>query len=928
VSDGVTVVMERTDTSVAVTVIVCSYTLRRWSLLERAITSLEDQTVAPERVVLVTDHCAPLERRARERFPDVTVVSNTGGRGLSEARNTGLAHAGSDVVAFLDDDAVAAPGWIAALCAGYTDEDVLGVGGQVDPDFEAGRPPWFPPEFDWVVGCSHSGLPGAPAPVRNFVGANMSFRRDVLDDLGGFRSELGRVGTVPVGCEETELCIRAVERNGGRLVYDPGARVRHTVPPERASWSYFRRRCFSEGRSKAVVASLRGSDRALSDERGYVLRTLPRGVVDALRDAIRRPGRSGAAVAIAAGLGATTAGYLTAPATAAEARPGPQPGDLAAAPAPTPRPWRAWVHPVALLAALLCWASSLRAVNLAHMNLGLVSALPTTYWLGLVLLTVSFAALVCERRTPRWLLVAHVVALIAMLHATPAVLYPTLRYAWTWKHVGVVDSLLRSGHVATGTNELAIYKGWPGFFALNAVLTGGTGAGSAASYAAWGPPIFNLLLLPPLLVIFQTFSADRRRVWTAVWLFYLGSWVGQDYFSPQAYDFVLYLTVIALCLRWLPAVESRSRVDVAGIPSGGVQLDRPPRRQVLLIMALLVLAIASTHQLTPVALISALALLWVFRARRCGAVLVLAIVCTVGWAALFGRSFLDQNMHSILASFGQPFGNSEAGLVNASAASRTQALVAQADRFLSAALWMLGLVGLWRRRGSVRPELPLMLLAFAPLPIVVANNYGGEILFRVYMFGLPFVAFFAAAAFFPSAARSRSVSPVRALRTATALGLTCTVLLGAFVFAYYGKEQANYFTPTQVRATNWLYDHAPDGSLIAGITGDLPWGYRNGDRFAFEFLDEDPPELARVRRDPAGELGRLLASSASGRGYLVFARSIDVDVHMRGVLNPGELERIERAVAGSPTFRILYSNRDATVYEVVASTARTSTGGS
>jgi hypothetical protein len=562
------------------------------------------------------------------------------------------------------------------------------------------------------------------------------------------------------------------------------------------------------------------------------------------------------------------------------------------------------------------------------MNLGLVSALPTTYWLGLGLLTVSFAGLVCERRTPRWLLVAHVVALIAMLHATPAVLYPTLRYAWTWKHVGVVDSLLRSGHVATGTNELAIYKGWPGFFALNALLTGGTGAGSAASYAAWGPPIFNLLLLPPLLVIFQTFSADRRRVWTAVWLFYVGSWVGQDYFSPQAFDFVLYLTVIALCLRWLPAVESRSRVGVAGIPSGGVQPDRPTRSQVMVIMALLVLAIASTHQLTPVALISALTLLWLFRVRRCGALLVLAIVCTAGWAALFGRSFLDQNMRSILASFGQPFGNTESGFVNAAAASRAQVLVAQADRFLSAALWVLGLVGLWRRRGSVRPELPLMLLAVAPLPIIVANSYGGEVLFRAYMFGLPFVAFFAAAAFFPTVARSRQRSPARALRTATALGLTCSVLLGAFVFAYYGKEQANYFTPTQVRATDWLYGHAPDGSLIAAVTGDLPWGYRNGDRFAFEFLDEDPPELGRVQRDPAGALGRLLASSVSGRGYLVFARSTDVDVHMRGVLPPGGLERIELAVAGSPQFHVVYRNRDATVYEVVGSRARIATGGS
>src|SRR5205807_1866409 len=123
------------------------FTLRRWALLERAIASLQHQTVPADGIVLVSDHCGPLERRARERFPEITVVPNVGGRGLSDARNSGLAHATSDVVAFLDDDAVAAPNWIEALSAGYASDDVLGVGGRVQPDFDGGRPGWFPPEF-------------------------------------------------------------------------------------------------------------------------------------------------------------------------------------------------------------------------------------------------------------------------------------------------------------------------------------------------------------------------------------------------------------------------------------------------------------------------------------------------------------------------------------------------------------------------------------------------------------------------------------------------------------------------------------------------------------------------------------------------------------------------------------------------------------
>ena len=87
---------------------------------------------------------------------------------------------------------------------------------------------------------------------------------------GGFDSELGRVGADANGCEETELCIRMVGQGGGRLIYEPSARVTHQVPAARATWRYFARRCYQEGRSKAVVARLVGQDQALATERSYL----------------------------------------------------------------------------------------------------------------------------------------------------------------------------------------------------------------------------------------------------------------------------------------------------------------------------------------------------------------------------------------------------------------------------------------------------------------------------------------------------------------------------------------------------------------------------------------------------------------------------------------------------------------------------------
>ena len=97
----------------------------------------------------------------RVAFPDLVVVPNSGRRGLSGGRNTGVSHAIGDVVAFLDDDARAQPDWLERLAAGYRSPSVVGVGGVATPVWPGQRPPWLPPEFDWVVGCTFVGMPTA-----------------------------------------------------------------------------------------------------------------------------------------------------------------------------------------------------------------------------------------------------------------------------------------------------------------------------------------------------------------------------------------------------------------------------------------------------------------------------------------------------------------------------------------------------------------------------------------------------------------------------------------------------------------------------------------------------------------------------------------------------------------------------------------------
>ena len=288
-----------------VSVVLCTYDPALFSHFRAAADSVLANTHSAELVVVV-DGVPELAERVRETYAshdDVTIHENDENRGLLESRNTGAEVASGDVVAFIDDDARADPEWIARLVAAYENHDALAVGGRMTPEWVAGRPEFLPAEFYWLVGATHRGFgPGgnehSSGEVRNTNGSNLSFRRDVFLDLGGFDTEIGgRKGNNKLQGGETELCARLERDYGERVWYDPCALVGHKVFDYRTEPRWLAERAFWQGYSKRAMESFVAD--STGEESAFLGLLLTRFIPHRFADLLRHPSRERASQLVA-----------------------------------------------------------------------------------------------------------------------------------------------------------------------------------------------------------------------------------------------------------------------------------------------------------------------------------------------------------------------------------------------------------------------------------------------------------------------------------------------------------------------------------------------------------------------------------------------------------------------------------------------------
>jgi O-antigen/teichoic acid export membrane protein len=577
------------------------------------------------------------------------------------------------------------------------------------------------------------------------------------------------------------------------------------------------------------------------------------------------------------------------------------------------------------LLALIVWTFSLQHVVLERMNgLGLVSVLHASFYVAVALVTVTFLGALLRREVSERVLLGLVVVLVLVLFGLTPILEAVPRFAVTYRHVGITQAILDTGHIDP---RIDAYFNWPGFFVFVAALVRAAGFHNALPLTAWSPIYFNLAYLVPLIVIARSLTASRRLIWLSIWLFYLGNWIGQDYFSPQGFTYFLYLVVVAILVRYfVPQPEDPTmgrpfllralgRVREAEPITPDPALARPaPRRSMLLIgIAFIFVALVPTHQLTPVAVLFAVTAVGIVAAQSLLWLPPLMAVVLGGWYATGAKTFFNGHLAKILGEAGQLGAVFSQNVANRVGGDPGHRVVADLTILAGAAMWGLALMGALRlvRRDS-RYRIGVA-LALAPLPLLPAQTYGGEMLLRVELFALPFTAFFAAAALVGDDDEIR----LHARRSA-AIGGVLLAFAGLFLVARYGNERMDYFTRAETTAVARLYALAKPGSTLVAGTDNLPWKYTQYQDHRYRLVIDMPhwSATAPATADPWPLVQdvRDTMNASSRRSYLIIERSEENEVDQLGYGRPGSLTRFADAVAASPFFRVVYRNPDATIF--------------
>ena len=484
-------------------------------------------------------------------------------------------------------------------------------------------------------------------------------------------------------------------------------------------------------------------------------------------------------------------------------------------------PWLSRREILASCASLALWALSVRRINPdAIGDWGLVSALPLTWFAALLIAVLTAARAASAAVTSGRRLGATMVPVLVIIYATMPMVASTIRYPWTYKHIGVIRLLDTTGQLHPSVD---IYNNFSGFFGIGALLRGATGV-DPTSYASWFQLGVEALTLLAVWLLVQRCTDSIRVAHVASLIYLLTNWVGQNYFAPQAFGTVFGLLTLALCYSWFSSPDA-ARIPVVGGLLRQLSPHGPPiesartRWHRRLVIGAMFLGLMMSHPLTPAAIVGTIVASWMVGWMRDKRLLFLLGGVGLLWLATCWRYFAG---NSFDLGFGGSVNNNAAGNAQTAVANILPSgvsAVGEITRMFSVGVWVLAAAGMMLCLWTMRRVGVLFVAALVPFAILAVQSYGGEAIYRVYLYSLPLMAGLIAFALVnTSPIQTRTLMPQNVLRTS----VLAVVLAAGFMIAHFGREQINLVDPSEVAMEDWIANNVEDPALIAQFGDTYP----------------------------------------------------------------------------------------------------------
>lgn len=497
-----------------------------------------------------------------------------------------------------------------------------------------------------------------------------------------------------------------------------------------------------------------------------------------------------------------------------------------------------WINIGLTIASLLLWAHSLLTTVVSPYlqidNLGLFSILPFSFYLSLSLLVISFIIAVKYQNQGRQFLFLHTFVLILVLNSTPLLVEKTARFTTGYFNYQSVDQITQNMHIDPSIQWI---HNWPGFSVMYSVLV--TVAQIPGQFIMGiYPTLFNVMLLFPILMLFNSVMENKKLVWVAVWAFYLINWIGQDYFSMQSLGFIAFVLSFVILLRLNNSQNGFSR------------------RWLFLLVMFFTLSVIS-HALTSILLLTIIIVFFIARPVRNFPRLgltTLFVAIFAAWNSLGARTYLEMNLGRIITQafdIGQIF---QFNVAYRLGGNPSHLLVAEIRLIFSAAVVICAVLSFllsWRKRGLANVEKRIVLVIASVLLLSGFLSYGGELFMRLYLFSLIPLTYFLL----------RGLNDKRAFAVFAILFII--VVPSFYMISRYGNEVIDYVPKSEISGVQFLYQESTHGYVI-GFYRDsqyhsnytfftfdgVPW---QNNRFSFESIGSYQPDWPKFAVESYGD---------------------------------------------------------------------------